>query len=116
MPSLAALTIYLFGASAFHHGVSNLLSPKRALASKRLDEASLPALNGFSVAIIGIGIYYMLAAWQENRTFFAMTLLRFVSAAIFWRQGPAWRTIATWEAFSAVLTGFTLMWEGFGEI
>ncbi|KAF4961364.1 hypothetical protein FSARC_10209 [Fusarium sarcochroum] len=91
MPSLAALTIYIFGLSAFNHGVSNLVSQRKALAAKQLPESALPALNGFSVAIIGIGIYYMLAAYQENRTFFAMTLARFISASIFWAQGPAWR-------------------------
>lgn len=113
MPSLTAITIYIFGLSAFNHGVQNLLSQRKALASKQLPEAALPALNGFSVAIIGIGIYYCLAAYQENRAFFAMTLARFISATIFWYQGPAWRVIATWEGFSAALTGLALLWEGY---
>lgn len=111
MPSISALTIYIFGASAFNHGVSNLVSQRKALASKQLPDSALPALNGFSVAIIGIGIYYMLAAYQENRAFFAMTLARFISARIFWAQGPAWQVIATWEAVSAVMTGIALVWD-----
>ncbi|KAJ4258116.1 hypothetical protein NW762_008257 [Fusarium torreyae] len=113
MPSITALTIYVFGLSAFNHGVGNLISQRKALAAKQLPESALPALNAFSVAIIGIGIYYMLAAYQENRTFFAMTLARFISASIFWAQGPAWRVIATWEAVSAGLTGAALVWEGY---
>ncbi|KAF5700047.1 hypothetical protein FMUND_14490 [Fusarium mundagurra] len=113
MPSITAVTIFIFGLSAFNHGVSNLISPRKALAAKQLQDSALPALNGFSVAIIGIGIYYMLAAYQENRGFFALTLARFISARIFWLQGPAWRVIATWEAFSAVLTAIALAYEGY---
>jgi len=115
MPSAAAFTIYLFGASAFHHGVSNLFSPRKALTSKGLPESALPALNGFSVAIIGIGIYYILAAYQENTSFFVMTLARFISARIFWAQGPAWRVIATWEGTSAVMTAMALAWDAWGN-
>ncbi|KAF5011841.1 hypothetical protein FDECE_2073 [Fusarium decemcellulare] len=115
MPSIAALTIYLFGASAFNHGVSNLVSQRKALVAKQLPDSALPALNGFSVAIIGIGIYYMLAAYQENRAFFTMTLARFISARIFWAQGPAWRVIATWEAISAVMTAAALAWDAYTE-
>ncbi|KAI3578913.1 hypothetical protein IWW34DRAFT_819864 [Fusarium oxysporum f. sp. albedinis] len=113
MPSTTAITIFIFGLSAFNHGVSNLISPRKGLTAKQLPESALPALNGFSVAIIGIGIYYMLAAYQENRGFFALTLARFISARIFWVQGPAWRVIATWEAFSAGLTAVALAYEGY---
>lgn len=113
MPSITAVTIFIFGLSAFSHGVSNLISPRTALAAKQLQDSALPALNGFSVAIIGIGIYYMLAAYQENRGFFTLTLARFISARIFWLQGPAWRVIATWEAFSAALTAVALAYEGY---
>jgi hypothetical protein len=111
MPSLAAITIYIFGLSALNHGVNNLFTPQKALAAKRLPESALPALNSFSVAIIGIGIYYCLAAYQENRAFFVMTLARFISATIFWYQGPAWRVISVWEGVSAALTGAALLWE-----
>ena len=116
MPSVAAITIYAFGASAFNHGVNNLISPRKALATKQLPDAALPALNGFSVAIIGIGIYYILAAYQENRVFFTMTLARFISARIFWAQGPAWRVIAAWEGVSALLTAVALVWDTWGEL
>ncbi|KAF5704097.1 hypothetical protein FMUND_12708 [Fusarium mundagurra] len=102
-----------FGLSAFNHGVSNLISPRKALAAKQLPESVLPALNGFSVSIIGIGIYYMLAAYQENRGFFALTLTRFITARIFWLQGPPWRVIAKWEAFSAGLTAAALFYESY---
>ncbi|KAG4293192.1 hypothetical protein FPRO06_12680 [Fusarium proliferatum] len=116
MPSITAVTIFIFGLSAFNHGVSNLISPRKALAAKQLQDSALPALNGFSVAIIGIGIYYMLAAYQENRGFFTLTLARFISARIFWLQGPAWRVIATWEAFSAALTAVALAYEEYQGI
>ncbi|CAH0057556.1 unnamed protein product [Clonostachys solani] len=114
MPSLAALTIYFFGLTALHHGVSNLVWPKQALAARKLPEAALPALNAFSITAIGIGIYYCLGAYQENRAFFALTLARFVSTAIFWAQGPAWQGIARFEGISAVVTGLALLYEGSG--
>ncbi len=116
MPSAAAVTIYLFGASAFYHGVSNLLSPRKALTAKQLPDSSLSALNGFSVAIIGIGIYYTLAAYQENTAFFVMTLSRLISARIFWVQGPAWRVIATWEGISAGMTALALAWDAWVRV
>jgi hypothetical protein len=113
MPSISAITIFIFGLSAFNHGVSNLVSPQKALTAKQLPDSALPALNGFSVAIIGIGIYYMLAAYQDNRAFFTLTLARFISARIFWAQGPAWRVIATWEAVSAGFTAAALLGEAY---
>jgi|SRR5687768_5519754 hypothetical protein len=113
MPSIAALTIYAFGFTAIHHGLDILIRPSQALASKQLTKTAVQPLNAFAVAALGIGIYYVLAAWQENRTFFAATLLRFVSAAIFWKQGDAWKGIARWEGASAVTTAVALAWEGF---
>jgi hypothetical protein len=111
MPSAAAITAYLFGASAAYQGVSILFAPRRALAAKQLPESALPGLNAFSVAITGIGFFYILAAYQENRTFFASSLLRLPAAAIFGAQGPGWRPMAAWEAFSTLLTAAALAWD-----
>ena len=111
MPSATAITVYLFGASVVYQGASILFAPRRALAAKGLPESALPSLNAFSVAASGIGLFYILAAYQENKIFFAFSLLRLPAAVIFWAQGPGWHAMATWEALSTLLTAGALAWD-----
>ncbi|KAH6634384.1 hypothetical protein B0J18DRAFT_17553 [Chaetomium sp. MPI-SDFR-AT-0129] len=112
MPSTAAITIYIFGATAIYQGASILLAPRHALAAKQLPESARPALTSFGVTISGLGIFYTLAAYQENRTFFALTLFRIPAAIIFGAQGPGWRPMAVWEVFATLATAASLAWEG----
>jgi len=54
-----------------------------------------------------MGIYYTLAAYQENQTFFIATVpMRSLTALVFWRQ--AWIAPAVWEGGGAVLTAVAL--------
>ncbi|KAK4147643.1 uncharacterized protein C8A04DRAFT_24190 [Dichotomopilus funicola] len=112
MPSTAAITIYIFGASALYQGASILLAPRQALATRQLPESARPALTAFGVAISGLGAYYTLAAYQENRTFFALTLFRIPAAIILGAQGPGWRPMAAWEVLATLATAASLAWEG----
>lgn len=114
MPSATAITLYMFGASAVYQGASILLAPRRALAAKQLPDSAIPSLNAFSVAIAGLGFHYVFAAYQENRTLFYFSLLRLPAAAIFASQGPGWRPMAAWEAFSTCLTAVALVWDARG--
>lgn len=100
MPSFSALTIYLFGATAFGAGVHTLLSSGPAT----------PEMKANSLAAIAMGIYYPLAAYQENRAFFIATVpMRSLSATVFWQQG--WVEAAVWEGAGAALTGLALAWQ-----
>ncbi|CAN8096210.1 unnamed protein product [Discula destructiva] len=62
-----------------------------------------------SLAAIAMGIYYPLAAFQENQAFFIATVpMRSLSATVFWL--PDWRAAAIWEGAGAALTGLALAW------
>jgi hypothetical protein len=111
MPSATAITAYLFGVSAIYEGATILLAPRRGLAAKQLPEAALPSLNAFSVAVTGIGMFYLLAAYQENKIFFLFSLFRLPAAAIFAAQGPGWRPRAIWEGVATLLTAVALVWD-----
>jgi hypothetical protein len=57
-----------------------------------------------------MGIYYTLAAFQENRAFFFLTIpMRMLTSTVFWRQGGDWKIASIWEGGGAVLTGVALM-------
>ena len=111
MPSATAMTLYLFGASAAYQGAGIFISPRKALAAKQLPTSGLPSLKAFSVAITGIGLSYILAAYQENRAVFTFSILRLPAAEILWAQGPGWHPMAAWEAFSPLLTAVALVWD-----
>ncbi|KAJ7366990.1 hypothetical protein DFH08DRAFT_948980 [Mycena albidolilacea] len=109
MPSPAALTIYLFGATAFLAGALDLLEFPSSL-NVYVPADCLPAAAGNSLAAVAMGIYYTLAAYQENRKFFIATVpMRCLTAVVFWRQ--AWIAPAVWEGTGAVLTALAL-WMG----
>lgn len=112
MPSLTALTIYAFGAMCLAAGLVNLARPEQALAALDLPRAARPASNGMALSAVAMGLYYPLAAWQENTAFFVLTVpMRMLSATVFWLQGGPWRLPAAWEWGGAVLTGFALAWD-----
>ncbi|KAH7388994.1 hypothetical protein BKA64DRAFT_127215 [Cadophora sp. MPI-SDFR-AT-0126] len=109
MPTHAAITIYLFGITAFVAGIMHLLSPSTAISSLDLPEACTPATNGNSLAAIAMGIYYTLAAYQENRAFFFLTVpMRMLTSIVFWSQGGSWRMASAWEGGGAALTAAAL--------
>lgn len=58
---------------------------------------------------IAVGVYYNMAAYQENRLFFWTTVgTRACAALIFWNQ-PGWRHIALLDSGSAFVTALTLL-------
>lgn len=122
MPSLAALTIHLFGFTCLVAGVHNLFRPGAALSSFHLPGAALPASNGNALAATAMGLYYHLAAFQENRAFFAATVpMRLLTAAVFVFFSGAeeeargiWRVAGLWEGAGSLLTAAALVWEAKG--
>lgn len=104
MASISALTIYLFGATAFGAGVHALV----------FSGPTTPEMKANSLAAIAMGIYYPLAAYQENRAFFIATVpIRSLSATVFWQQG--WLEAAVWEGAGAALTASALLWQAWRE-
>lgn len=120
MVSFPALTIHLFGASCLVAGFHNLLRRRVALATFSVPASALPAINGNSLAAIAMGIYYHLAATQENRAFFALTVpMRLLTAYVFCfasgatteQTRKAFWLAGVWEASGSLLTAASLVWE-----
>jgi hypothetical protein len=115
MAPLSTLSMYLFGLTALLAGIFNLLSPEAALSTFSLPSGALPAMNGNSLAAIAMGLYYSLAAWQGNRTFYVLSVpMRCLTAFVFWGQGGQWRIASGWEGGGALMTGMGLAWEEWG--
>lgn len=107
-PSPAALTIYLFGATAFAAGLYGLLDPPAMAARLALAPPCLPPLRGNALASLAMGLYYGLAAYEENRAFFVLSVpMRLLTTAVFARQG--WTSAALWEGAGAALTAVALI-------
>jgi hypothetical protein len=62
-------------------------------------------MQGNALAAIAMGLYYSLAAYQENRAFFIATVpMRLLTAIVFGRHRGVWKTASFWEGFGAILT------------
>lgn len=113
MPSYTSTTILAFGVTSFLTGGYTLVSPSSVQSTLELPPSSLPATRGNGLAAIAMGIYYTLAAVQENRAFFVATVpMRLLTATVFWGQGGGWRAASAWEGIGAVLTGVAMLVEG----
>ncbi|KAK6526512.1 hypothetical protein TWF694_005095 [Orbilia ellipsospora] len=117
--SFAAITIHLFGISAFIAGTLTTISP--AITASNL---SLPAIPGTlesvqanGLAAIAMGIYYNIAGYQENRTFMIATVpMRLLTTMVFLKSaaqagdvdGGGWMTAGLWEGLGALATAIAL--------
>lgn len=105
MPSLPAYTIYAFGITSFVAGLQTLFTPHASLESFSLPTAALPAMTGNGLAATAMGIYYTLAAAQENKTFFLLTVpMRLLTTVMFANFAGPWKLAAVWEGGGALLT------------
>ncbi|KAI1185551.1 hypothetical protein F5B17DRAFT_28678 [Nemania serpens] len=108
MPSPAAVTIYAFGVTAFLAGVASLVDPSSTASQLNFPLVCTPAARGNALAAIAMGLYYTIAAYQENTTFFVSAVpMRLLSTVVFFRQG--WSVPAVWEGIGAVITGIALL-------
>ncbi|KAF2280508.1 uncharacterized protein EI97DRAFT_124696 [Westerdykella ornata] len=114
--SHSAMSIYLFGCMSFCFGVLTLLRPEQAAARLELPSEAIPAIQACSLAAIAIGVFYTLAAYQENRAFFRCSLLtRSLTTWVLWNAskewGSAWKEVALWEGTAAAVTAVALVWD-----
>jgi hypothetical protein len=110
MPSAAALTIFLFGLSALLAGAYTLLYTTEMLRSFDLPQSAEGVMSGNGCAAFAMGLYYILAAWQNNRAFFKLSVpMRCLTTAVWWNVGGHWKQAAIWEGTGAILTAFALV-------
>jgi hypothetical protein len=108
MPSPAALTIYAFGVTALIAGIVSLLDPASSSSQLGFPLACAPVARGNALAAIAMGLYYNLAAYQENTAFFIASVpMRLLTTTVFFAQG--WTAPAVWEGAGAVITGVALL-------
>ncbi|KAH6608534.1 hypothetical protein Trco_001880 [Trichoderma cornu-damae] len=106
--SIPRVTILAFGITSFASGIASLVSPASMLEALDLPSGAIPAVKGNALAAVAMGIYYTLAAYQNNAAFFAATVpMRLLTAAVFW--GQDWKAASIWEGAGAGLTAAALL-------
>lgn len=112
MPSALALTIALFGISCLVAGIHTIISPPTFIANFSLPPDALPTVYGNGLAAIAMGLYYILAAYQENWMFFIATIpMRLLTATVFASLGGPWMLPAVWEGVGALASLAAAVWE-----
>ncbi|KAH7137028.1 hypothetical protein B0J13DRAFT_560411 [Dactylonectria estremocensis] len=110
MPSIARITIIAFGLTSFTAGIFTLYNPDQSLQLLDLPLAALPASRANALAAVAMGIYYTLAAYQDNVAFFTCTVpMRLLTATVFWAQG--WYAASLWEGAGSITTAIALGWD-----
>lgn len=113
MPSYTAYTIYVFALSSFLFGLTTLLNPSRGVEVLDLPAAAAPSVVASSLAAVAMGAFYTLAAYQENRAFFRLSLFtRGLTTSVFWSMGGGWRAPGVWEGMGVVSTAVALALDG----
>ena len=122
------LTIFAFGLMAILAGLIGLTTPETMLnrmnfvvvdRSVRQDgDYTIAFLLASSMASLNMGIYYVLAAWNQWTKFYQFTVVfRLITAVVFSlavNNGHApkgFLGIAMWESIGALITGAALWFE-----
>ncbi|KAH7117557.1 hypothetical protein B0J11DRAFT_536242 [Dendryphion nanum] len=112
MPSTTAYTIAIFGLSCFLSGIFTLFNASISLSTLDLPPTARPAVQASSLAAIAMGVFYCLAAWQENRAFFKFSLgTRTLTTVVFLRTGGPWWMLGIWEGVGVLSTMAGLVWD-----
>lgn len=112
MPSVPAFSIALFGFTSLIAGISTLISPSKFIVNFSLPAGALPTVYGNGLAATAMGLYYLLAAYQENRAFFIATVpMRLLTTMVFANLGGPWKLPAVWEGIGALTTLAAIFWE-----
>jgi hypothetical protein len=126
--TVSDLTVFVFGLMAMLVGLLGLISPETILnlmnftvldRSTRQDgDYTIVFLLCSSMASFNMGIYYLLAAWNQWTKFYQFTVIfRLVTVTVFTlaiKNGHAPRGfigVAMWELAGALITGAALCYE-----
>ncbi len=120
--------MFIFGVLAFFLGLLSLINPNNTLTqlgfevvekSQRASfDYTLVFITASSMASFNIGVYYVLAAFNNMKQFYGWTVpFRMVTFTVFTISvltglAPVrFMTVAIWELTGAVLTGLALWYE-----
>ncbi|UJR34726.1 hypothetical protein I4U23_027503 [Adineta vaga] len=124
--NISDLTIFIFGLMAILAGLLGLTSPETILnlmnfrvidRSKRQDgDYTIVFLTCSSMASFNMGVYYLVAAWNQWTTFYQFTIVfRLITVTIFIlavKNGHAPRGligVAMWELMGALITAISFV-------
>ncbi|KAF2744577.1 hypothetical protein M011DRAFT_470426 [Sporormia fimetaria CBS 119925] len=114
--SPTAFMIGFFGWSALTTGVLTLLRPSLTTVHLCLPLEAEPAVVASGLAAIAMGVFYILAAVQENRAFFYLSLCtRGLTTCVMYNVGGRWMQVAVWEGFGVLGTLGAMAWERWGN-
>ena len=118
---IAALTMMIFGVLIVGMGMTGLMAPQFLLAILGLSETGMSShttqlfVMVSSQASLAMGLYYILAAINETRTFFQWSVplrivnfMVFSSMVLFGIAPPKWLMVAGLELIGALATGIAL--------
>jgi hypothetical protein len=126
--SASGWTMFVFGVLAFFLGLLGLLRPELVLsllgftvldrASRAAGDYTLVFVIASSMASFNIGVYYVLAAFNDMKQFFLWTVpFRLVTFTVFTitaltHLAPTrFILVGAWEGLGAVATGLALYFE-----
>lgn len=126
--TVSDLTMFVFGLMAVLAGLIGLMSPESMLrlmnltvlqqSTRQEGDYTIAFLLASSVASFNMGIYYLLAAWNQWRQFYRFTVaFRLVTVVVFIfaiKNGHApggFLSVAVWELMGALMTGLALWYE-----
>jgi len=105
MPSPAAISLYAFGISTIVFNLPYMFFPNQCARDFLLPPTAAASLKISSLEAVGEAVFYCLAAYQENRAFFKLSvLIRALTAS--WRLSYG-TSLFLMEIWNLVNTGWT---------
>ncbi len=121
-------TIFIFGVMAFLLGVVGIFRPEILLgilgfevverAARASSDYTITFMTASSMASLNIGVYYVLAAWNDVKIFYrwtvpfrGLTFIVFTTIVILGIAPQKFIGVALWELTGAIATGIALARE-----
>ena len=121
-------TIFVFGVLAFLLGLVGLIRPEILLsilgfdvidrAQRAAGDYTIVFMTASSMASFNIGIYYVLAAWNDVKIFYrwtvpfrTLTFIVFTTIVLLGIAPQRFLGVAIWELAGAIATGMALYFE-----
>jgi len=112
MRPISSTILGLTGIVTFLNGASGLLSSSLAAKNMEVLGISEPAGHAIALGAASIGVFYIRAAQQNDKTIMWLTLAgRALAVLTFAKDGGAWVNVAVYEGVCGGLLAAALVWE-----